>query len=307
MRIAPLLAVASLFLTTRTFAQQITIVESTSFLQAHTMDTTWFNVATDMGYTPQIVPQSGLDDIANLAATDVLIISSGVISLTTTGLNTLYQFAQSGRPCFVQSEYLTTAGGSITFHSLMAALSADFQWIGSQSGDLAPVMVNGTLATTPNAVDTLDYFWYGCAGGGTDVQSFLDAGGYELGWVHAADASGGLVITTTDQDWVKEETSFDLMENILFMLAGGASGIAANDVAVPVTIQPSIVDDHVLVQTILDTPCTVILRDTRGSEMLRATVVRSATLELSALRAGPYVYEVRTRDGRAFAGKLIKR
>jgi len=305
MRIAILLLFSGLCMLPRASAQQLTIIESTSFMPAHEMDSVWLGVATSMGYTAQIAPQSTLDDIAGLAATDVLILSSGVIALPAARLHTLYQYTQSGRPCFVQSEYLANAEGSITFDSLMNAINADFQWIVSQSGDLAPVTVSGTLATTPNAVGTLNYFWYGCTGGGTGVQSFLEANGSELGWVHAADASSGMVITTSDQDWVKEFASLELMENILFMLVGAANGITANDAASPITVQQSSVDGRLLVTSTLNSPCTFILRDARGRELQRTTLGKSATLDLAALSTGTYVYEVRTRDGRAFGGKVL--
>ncbi len=73
---------AGLLLSIATSAQQVTIIESISHNSGHVMDSSWVRAADSLGYPYTLEQQAFLDDPANLAATDVLIVSSGVIDLT---------------------------------------------------------------------------------------------------------------------------------------------------------------------------------------------------------------------------------
>lgn len=76
-------------------------------------DSIWKVVATGMGFDATIVPQSALDDVANFTGTDLLIVSSGTISYAGTDhVHTIEQFVQSGRPTYIQAEYLLSYQGN---------------------------------------------------------------------------------------------------------------------------------------------------------------------------------------------------
>ncbi len=201
-------------------AQNVTIVESLSGAPWDVQDTIWYDVAINLGYTPEIVQQSALDNISNFDNTDILIIASGIISYTGTNhLQTIYSFVESGRPIYVQAEYLNTFQGNITFQSLMSLVGANFAWTSAISGQLVPMNILGSFATTPNQVDSLMYFNYGYSGSGTDVEPFMEYQGNYFGFYFYDSLScyGG-IITNTDEDWVWHATSLPLMENIMYRL-----------------------------------------------------------------------------------------
>jgi hypothetical protein len=84
--------------------------------------------------------------------------------------------------------------------------------------------VLGSLATQPNVVPTLPYFWYGCAGtGNATVEGFLEYQGDLFGWIFTPPRGEGSLIQTTDQDWIIYTGAYPecaaLMENILAYLA----------------------------------------------------------------------------------------
>ena len=207
------------------YAVNVTIIESLTGNFWAVQDTVWRSVAVGMGYSATIVPQSTLDNITNLSATDILIVASGTISFTGTNhLQTIEQFVQSGRPAYIQSEYLGTFQGTITFDSLMQAVGANFNWIGTISGQLVPMNVLGTFATTPNNTPTLNYFNFGYAGTGTGVEEFLTYQGNYFGFCYTdSTCTNGTVITISDEDWAWQNESPDLMENILFRLANSCA------------------------------------------------------------------------------------
>lgn len=212
--------ISMLFCITTVEAQNVTIVESQTGAPWDVQDTIWYDVAINLGYTPQIVPQSALDNISNFDNTDILVIASGIISYTGTNhLQTIYSFVGSGRPIYVQAEYLSTFQGNITFQSLMILVGANFAWTTGISGQLVPMNVIGSLSTTPNQIDSLNYFNYGYAGTGTDVEPFLEYQGNYFGFYYYDSLScyGG-IITNTDEDWVWNAASLPLMENILHRL-----------------------------------------------------------------------------------------
>src|ERR1035438_4634 len=93
----------------------VTIIESESFNAGHRMDSVWYGVCIGMGYTASVMPQTTLNSNAFFATTDLLIISSGVIALPNNYITTIQQFLQTGKPAYIQAEYLDTYGGDIAF------------------------------------------------------------------------------------------------------------------------------------------------------------------------------------------------
>ena len=200
------------------FASNIAIIESQSFHPLQTMDTAWKAVSDDMGYQADILPQSTLNDIANLANYDVLIVSSGLISTTENQKATIEAFVQSGRNAYIQSEFAITHSGNVTFAQIVNNNGGSFEWLGAVAGSVAPVTILAPF--NESGVDALFYFWYGTYGtGDATVVPFIEGQGQYWGFVfNSPNPDHGLTITTADQDWIRVRHSDLLMENILFQL-----------------------------------------------------------------------------------------
>ncbi|HUM46994.1 MAG TPA: T9SS type A sorting domain-containing protein [Chitinophagales bacterium] len=202
-------------------AQNITIIESQSYNPGHVMDIVWQSTASSAGMNAVIAPQSTLLDTNFFANTDALIVSSGVIILTNTQINTLIQFMKSGRSLYLQGEYDCAAyNTNTTFESMVNGYGGNFTLNGTISGTLAPMEVLGALATTPNTVSPLSYFWYGCNGTAcSNVEPFLKYNNDYFGFIFCPPIGDyGKVVFTSDQDWVNQSTSLPLMKNILDLI-----------------------------------------------------------------------------------------
>ncbi len=198
-------------------ALNFTIIESTSANAGHDMDTEWFQLLNSLGHVPVILPQTTLDNNTFFATTDVLIISSGVISLPPNRVTTILQFLQTGKPVYLQSEYLASYSSNQAFASLVSSLGGFFTWSTAFTGDLQPMNVLGTYATTNNIVPSIGYFWYSVSGyGDCNVFNVLEYGGGYHGFQYVpSNPLWGSIITTADQDWVRATTSPALMANII--------------------------------------------------------------------------------------------
>lgn len=202
----------------------VTVVESVSGNSGHKMQYEWVNGATALGYSVVTVDQVALDTNAFFATTDVLVVSSGTIGLTATRVSMIQAFLQQGGSVYLQSEYQASYTTNQAFASIVNAAGGAFTWDATTSGTLAPMTVSGALATQPNAVPALTYFWYGARGtAGAGVTPFLHFGGFDYGWIFQAAAGVGAIATTTDQDWVNQANSPALVENILVALADAAT------------------------------------------------------------------------------------
>ncbi len=212
--------------------QAVTIVESAS--GGHDMDTIWASVATGMGHTPTIVPQTTLDDTGFFGTTDILIVSSGVLDLPSNRVTTITQFVQQGGAVYIQGEYICTWTVNVGFAAIVAALGGSHTWSDTISGDLQPMNVLGVFATTPNNVPTIGYFWYGCYGtGDATITPFLEYDGNYYGFAFkSTDPGYGVVIITTDQDWVRTSTRLPLMENILNSLETGTVPVELQKISI---------------------------------------------------------------------------
>ena len=202
-------------LTGKVFSANITIVAG-----GFPSDVVWQNVATGMGHTATIQPETILDNNAFFATTDVLVTSAYAINLTPARIAIIIQFMQTGKSVYLQSEYDQTFIGNQAYQTIVNTLGGSFSWLGTVQGVLAPMNVLGTLATTPITIPPLTYFWYGCnASVCNNFDSFLEFGGQYFGFTFCPPATGtGRLMTTSDQDWIIQTTSTDLMQNMITML-----------------------------------------------------------------------------------------
>jgi len=197
-------------------ALNVVIIESQSANSGHDMDVQWQSLLTSMGHAATISPQTTLDNTSWFAATDLLLVSSGVIALPANRVTTIQQFLQSGNPVYLQGEYQCSYDANQAFATLVNALGGSFTWGATVSGDLSPINVLGTFATTLLPVNVLSYYWWGCQGSGCDVDHFLEYNGQYFGFRFCPpDPNYGTIIQTTDQDWIRTSTSTALMENII--------------------------------------------------------------------------------------------
>jgi gliding motility-associated-like protein len=224
-------------LSINSFALNITIIESTPY----TMDATWSTVATSMGHSPTIVPQTTLNSNAFFATTDVLIVSSGVAVYPANQIATILAFLQTGKPVYLQCEYQSSYDSNQGFASIISSLGGTFTWTTTMAGDLHPMNVLGNFATANNTIDTIGYFWYSVPGtGDCNTIPFLEFNNAQHGWQYVpANPAWGNIVATTDQDWVQSNTSLPLMENIitnminpLFNAGPGGSVNLGNDTTI---------------------------------------------------------------------------
>lgn len=202
------------------YAANITIIESQSYTPGHDMDQKWQTIANSMGHTASVLPQTTLDNNGFFSSTDLLIVSSGVISLSAARVSTILLFLQSGKPVYIQSEYLASYSTNQAFASMITSMGGTFSWTTPFTGDLNPMTVLGSIAATPNVSGPIPYYWYSVAGSG-DVNTipFLQYGGAYHGFVYQPTNPGyGKLMTTTDQDWIRTSVNVTLMENMLFHL-----------------------------------------------------------------------------------------
>jgi hypothetical protein len=191
------------------------------------MDARWKTTAEGMSMTAAIAPQSALNDTSFFATTNVLIISSGVIDIPQNRIDNIKLFLMRGKPVYLQCEYLSTYQSNQAFASLVNSLGGVFTWGSTVSGTLAPMEILGTLATTPNNVPSISYFWYGVYGtGNSTIENFMRYQSNYFGFVFTPpNANYGIIISDTDQDWVNQSTSIPLMQNILYRLSHFTTGI----------------------------------------------------------------------------------
>ena len=205
-------------------ALNVTIIESTNPL--YMMDTHWQNVCTSMGHTVTLQPNAFLDLYSNLAATDILIYSSGADNvLTPTHIANMHQYLQNGGKIYMQTEYDSSQYDTNTaFSGMLRSFGSAFKWQATISGTLSPMNILGSIATDYALTAPLSYFWYGCtAMPYPDVEHFLEYQGNYFGFLYCT-PNGGRIITTSDQDWINQNAAIggpedSLMKNIIFNLA----------------------------------------------------------------------------------------
>ncbi len=215
----------------RVTANNFTIIESST--GGHTMDVVWSNLLTSMGHTPTIAPQATLNTTGFFAGTHALIISSGTIALSGAAVTTIRQFVQTGKPVYIQGEYLPTYSTNIAFQTIVNATGGTFATGGTVNGSLVPTNILNLYSATPNIVTSLGYHWYGCTGSGcNNIEYFMRYGADNIGYVYCpTNGAWGDVIQSSDQDWVQQSMSLPLMQNIVFaMLSGNACSVVCGTV-----------------------------------------------------------------------------
>lgn len=217
------------------------IIESAS--GGHNMDTKWQTICTGLGYTATIYPQTQLDINTWFSTTDILIVSSGVINLPNSRIDTIQSFLRYGGHIYLQTEYTTTFTTNIAYQQIINACGGNFSWGGTTSGYLDPMNILGSLSNTTYATTPFPQFWYGCYGSGNGcnsyVEPFLEYGGQYFGFIFCMPTNNGRMITTSDQDWIRNNASDPLMENIAINLAGGAYAcVTSAGAAVNVNLGP---------------------------------------------------------------------
>jgi hypothetical protein len=283
------------------FSIHVVIIESQSVNPGHAMDVNWQASATSLGFTSEILPQSTLDTISNLIEADILVVASGTITLGSPDhIQTMIDFIQSGRGIYIQAEYTAFQPGTITFQAVMDALGLDFSWTVETSGSLTPMNVSGTLSTTPNTVEPLLYYHYGIAGEGEDVVPFLEYLGNNYGFICSDENNvNGTIITTSDQDWINNNASPELMENILVMLTGNSSHITALPSMENISVYPNPTIESALITTVgTMNDATVLLLNSVGqiAYMLESFTGNSIRIDCANLPAGIYFVRIKDKD-----------
>lgn len=208
------------------YGLNITIIESKSHNGSDDMDMKWSDIVTCMGHTPTIAQQITLDNNTFFSSTDILIISSAVINILANRVNTILEFLQSGKPVYLQSEYLSAYPGNKAFLSIVTSLGGTFAWNKVFNG-IIKMNVISTFSTTSNTVSALDC-WYSLSGSGNcNTVNFIEFGvGYHGFKYIPTNNSYGSIITTSDQDWVcgiLVPPNPQLMENIITNLISPCS------------------------------------------------------------------------------------
>lgn len=219
---------------------RVTIIESTSANAGHVQDSVWQSVASAEGFVAGIYPQSTLDTTAFFSSTDILVISSGLISLSTTAVSNIDAFLASGGDVYIQGEYLPTYGPNIAFQTIVNGSGGGFSIGGTVSGDLNPMDISGVLSTTPYVTGSLSYHWYGCNGtSGSGVTPFMHYGGSDFGWMYEY-PGGGRLVHNTDQDWIRVGTNTNLVANILYWLCEAGFRLEAVNLVAGQTVTLSV-------------------------------------------------------------------
>lgn len=302
----PLSLLISFFLVFSSFGARITIIESSLSINWAVQDTVWKHVATGMGHQAVVVTQDQLSSIANFTSTDVLIVASATQLVNSpANIQTLKQFIQSGRPVYIQSEYLASAAGNILFDTLMKFVGADFSWGPNQiTGQLTPMQVSGTFSNTPNPVAPLTYFNAGHPGDGTGVEKFLEFNGNFYGFCYTdLTMQYGSIVTTSDQDWIWHNESPALLENILHRLVVSApTGVQPKSSSVEALVFPNPTAGYVQLPPGFEKERFSVV-DRIGQPVLSGNVPEQGRIDLHPLVPG--VYTVRVGEKRTV--RIVKR
>jgi len=97
----------------------IKIIESQSENTEHDMDINWQTAAANLEHEVEILPQVTLDDTLFFENTDILIISSGVISISQNRRDIIQQYVQQGGNAYIQGEYLSSYDSNQLFQQIV--------------------------------------------------------------------------------------------------------------------------------------------------------------------------------------------
>jgi len=205
-------------------ALTITIVESQSGPGGapQNMDVKWKAIADGLGHTSTIQPQTILDNINNLATTDILIVSGFDIPISAARRNVISAFATSGRGAYIQGEFQETFEGNLAFEAVVDSLGANFTW-GASTLTTANASATGCFATSPFPVVQMlqNASITGSAlGAGLRTLEVDTATNKPIAFSFCRQG-GGLVLTTTDKDNIRAQLAGvpELMKNIIYKLS----------------------------------------------------------------------------------------
>lgn len=208
----------------------VLIIESRSFTAGHVMDTVWAFVARNLNLSYHIGNQATLDSLGSVSIETILIISSGIGSLSESRADSILAFVQRGGNVYLQNEYLPSYQTNLAFRYLVDTLGGEYEIGETVSGSLVPMIVSGDLQSNYNIVEPLNHFHYGCTGiAGSNVEPFLTFNGQHFGFIFTPpNIQYGKIIANSDQDWVRVIANVDLMANIIQYLRGVVSSIDYN-------------------------------------------------------------------------------
>jgi hypothetical protein len=201
--------------------RNIIIVESQSTGVGQNMDDRWLAIAMANGHTAAIHPQTVLDNIANLATADILIVASHDVAVPANRIAVIREYLMSGRGVYMQGEYQATFQGNIAFEAVADGLGANFTW-GAEVANGITMSVPGCLGSTPAAVPTMTQS-FGVTGSSAApgfVPILNVAGGSPMGFAYCR-PGGGEVMVTTDKDLIRTQMGGwpEFMRNALFRLS----------------------------------------------------------------------------------------
>lgn len=205
------------------------ITESQSVNPTVNMDERWFQLLEEVGHSTTFGTVLDLDDVSTLSNVDVLIISSAYTTLSAIAYVNVVGYLKEGGAVYVQSEFKCNLPGNLLFRDLVIEFGGFFKWEYSISGDLVGTKALGCYGKYPEYAPELSYFWHGCSvvDWSADTEPIVwHAPWHNLGFAYCAKSGSqpGLLVTTTDQDWINKATrdtpyAHPLMRNIIARLA----------------------------------------------------------------------------------------
>ena len=201
------------------FAVEVVIIESQSFNSMQRMDENWAEIANSMGYTSAIYTQDELTD-ANLGDARLIIVSSGLATISDHLSNLIVQFVRSGGMAYIQSEYQISNPGNQLFEYCVNNMGGQFNWAGETMGSLVPMEMSEPLSNNLNTTVEANYFWFGTYGTGDEtIQPLMEHEGNHYGFLFDSENPAyGNIFTCSDQDWIRTFQNPSLMENIIYLL-----------------------------------------------------------------------------------------
>jgi hypothetical protein len=189
-------------------ARRVAIIESAVSNPGQNMDAKWQALATAANFSSMILPQTALDDSANLLANyDILIVSSPFVVLPANRRATLLSFVNAGRGLFIQGEYVSSMfEGNQVWELVVDSLGANFSW-GIAISASFPSSAVGCWSTTPALVGNLQQN-YGHPGSATGAGfgAIQVTSGMPIGFRYCRQG-GGLVVSNTDKDGFNQDNA----------------------------------------------------------------------------------------------------
>lgn len=212
------------------YTPHVTII--TPSTSSHSMGSSWISTATSLGYTYTTASQSTLDGTSYYSTSDILIVSSGTDSYSSTQIANIQGFIEQGGSVYFQSEYQCNYTSNVGVQTIITAHGGNLSYGGTVSGTLSPTEITGCMEydINGNLIPSLSYFWYGCSSSSTSsgYEAILRYQNQDLGFAYCSNNSGyGMLISTSDQDWVRNPNNYAqaniMRKQILMRLASAPS------------------------------------------------------------------------------------